>query len=121
MWIQAIGRARRFGNPSPVVKVIDLLLKDSFMERQMDPNLRKAIPGITAELNKTTFAGGDDADGDNEVALGEFFIHNNRLMPWGQRFEIRDETGRLPELAEPEEIVAFIISGNRDTVHVEGR
>ena len=76
--MQAVGRVRRLGNPYPVVYVWEYCVPDSFNDRLIQLNLKKALPGIMAELIRQLFHSKGEED-DESMDLGDWIAYNGKL------------------------------------------
>ena len=103
--IQALGRARRLGNPSNLIQSYELFLKDSFNARHVQWNMKKALPTVAAELNRQLFSGneGSEYEGEGDIDLGEWVILNGELIRGD------DERVSWMERVEPEELLQFLM------------
>jgi hypothetical protein len=83
---QAGARIHRVGQDHPV-QLITLTTKNSFNERQILNNLRKAIPGLLASLNQNLFGvdiiGVADKDSQLKPDLGQWVKFQGRWLPIG--------------------------------------
>ena len=57
LW-QGLGRARRLGNPYPVVYLYEYYVENTFDDRAVWRNIEKAVPEAMAQLNLAIFKGG---------------------------------------------------------------
>ena len=119
--VQAIGRVRRFGNPSEVVYVYEYYGKDTFNDRLVQLNIRKVLPSIMTELDRRTFSGATTEssaaprdDDEVEIDLGRWVLHKDKLYS-----EREYELDPNSKFLTPEELLAVIVrlmKGERITV-----
>ena len=105
MAYQAVGRSRRFGNPSAVVWVWEYYLQKSFNDRILALNIRKALPGLMAELSKEMFRQSDTEDSSDSL-LGDWALINGEL----QKTTVEDATNQGLRLLDPEAILKQLMS-----------
>ncbi|KAJ4326067.1 hypothetical protein N0V94_000229 [Neodidymelliopsis sp. IMI 364377] len=76
---QELGRVRRRGQPSPWVRHITLLTKDTLNTKQDSEAILKNLPSLMTQLNMEVWGRADD-DG-RTYRLGEFVLHKGELCP----------------------------------------
>lgn len=81
--LQAIHRCRRIQQLFYVI-VVEYYLSYSFNDYHYAHNIRKALPGVMAELNSRLIAGSDGDDVGDEVVLGKWAIYGGRLTPFAE-------------------------------------
>ena len=76
---QELGRVRRRGQPSPWVRHITLLTKDTLNTKQDSEAILKNLPSLITQLNMDIWGKGDEQD--NSYKLGDFVLHEGKLCP----------------------------------------
>ena len=102
---QAVGRARRLGNPSSVVYIYEYSLRNTFSAPLNALNLTKALLAVMTELDGRLFQheSGEGDDGD-EFELGEWIIVEDKLC------SVDDPAvGPDPKILTPEELPEEIL------------
>lgn len=81
---QSCARIHRLGGQEDqIVEFVTFLTKKTFNERQVQNNLRKAIPGVLASLNNSIFGvniSTNDETDDLELDIGEWVQWEGRLV-----------------------------------------
>ena len=103
--VQAAGRARRMGSPYKVVYVYEFFLMDSFNSKQMDRNMKKALPSLVAELNRHMFSGanGEYYEEEGDLDLGVWCILDGKLVSG------TDPRASSSKPVEPEQLLTFMM------------
>jgi hypothetical protein len=79
----AAARAHRLGQTEPV-EVVIMTVPQTFNDRQIQNNLRKAIPNVMAMMDRTIFGaevGGGEATEEEELHVGRWVNYQGRLVP----------------------------------------
>lgn len=112
---QAIGRARRLGNPSKWVYVYEYTIPNTFDSRGVKRNIEKAIPQAFAELNQNViFMKGpeDDEDEDQEFTTIDWVEYNGVVQKRSEAELAHGGPLDLPNL-DPFELIVAILQNNR--------
>ena len=107
---QALGRAVRVGNPSPVVWLYEYFVEDTFDSTAIWRNIEKAIPQAMAELNRSLFPG--DSEGGT-VDIGDWVLRNGALV---QASEVFWEEGEKQDILSTHEILHYILREGKGEV-----
>jgi hypothetical protein len=79
----AAARVHRLGQTEPV-EVVTMTVPHTFNDRQIQNNLRKAIPNVMAMMDQTIFGaevGGGEATEEAELHVGRWVNYQGRLVP----------------------------------------
>ena len=101
---QAVGRARRLGNPSPVVYVYEYFVGNTFDDREIWRSIEKAVPEAMAELNRLIFSGEDESQG--ELDVGDWVVQGDTLT---KLEDARLQEGEVPHILSAHELLKFIL------------
>ncbi|KAI4675893.1 uncharacterized protein J4E84_009868 [Alternaria hordeiaustralica] len=81
---QEVGRVKRRGQPSPWIRHITLLTKDTFNSKQDSSMILKNLPNLLTQLDLEVWGPKDQGDEDDEAGshvLGDFVLYNDELLP----------------------------------------
>lgn len=104
---QALGRARRLGNPFDVVYLYEYFVENTFDDRAVWKNIEKAVPEAMAHLNLQIFHGGDDSEG--EFDIGDWVIENGELVRLEDSNIDTDEDDEVVEPLTAHELLRHIL------------
>lgn len=102
---QALGRAVRVGNPSPVVWLYEYYVENTFDSLTIWRNIEKAIPQAMAEINRVVFAG-EEGSSDDSVDLGDWVFKGGEMVKLD---EVSWEEGEKPHILSAHDVLRYIL------------
>lgn len=115
---QAVGRARRLGNPSPVVHLYECYVAGTFDDKMVWQIIENAIPEAMAQLNRSIFRGEDET---GYVNIGEWVFFTRAGTNHARRFvyELANHLRTLKHLDSPDQIriqIALTVSHSSNSL-----
>ena len=78
---QEFGRLRRRGQPSPWIRHISLLTKDTFNAKQDKDTILQSLPNLLTQLNMEVWGSKSEDQASEDYVLGDFVLREGELFP----------------------------------------